>query len=293
MFKIGLFGSTVTSPIVLAAVNWPDAINTAANSTNATTSSGLITWATTQLTVNLRIVSSNIQENPFLSNTSGIFRVITNTSNTLTGATITTYTSLDFVITVPKNTYVWFRLGPSEVVRDVAVYNASNGDTFVDAFTITAGPFVNPILGGLIADARSFTISNHVYTLQTVQMSNVPTSTSIYLNWYLTSGSNLPRIFYAKNYPGITGVGSTTIGYPIPTTLTPNTFTPPFTEVVTPGNGTLISVANGDFITFATLSTSPSYISYNTDSAYLEIYYYTSPTTSQILANANIKTIDF
>jgi hypothetical protein len=286
MFKIGFMhpnGAAVT-PISLSAVNWPNA--TAINTT--TTSSGLITWAQTQSTVNLRIVSSNIQQNPFLTNGNGTFRVITNSINDPSlagGATITTYTSLDFTITVNKNTYMWFRLGPAEVSRDVTVYNASNNDTLLDTVTITAGPFVTPIFSGQIGCSRTGGVYN--YTLQTVQISNLPASPTayVYLNWYLTSGVSLPRVFYAKNYSGITGTGSTILSGQ---TTTPDAFTPAFTEIVTPGSGTLISVANGDFLTFAVFKTSP-YVNGSFDSATLDIYNNVSP---QLIASATIKVVD-
>ena len=283
MHKIGFLhpnGGAVT-PISLAPVNWPD-INT------TTTTSGLITWPTTQLDVVLRIVSSNINANPFLTNTAGNFRVITNTSNTLTGATITTYTSLDFTITVPKDTYVWFRLGPAEVSRTVTVYNASNADTLVDTVTITAGPFVTPIVMALVTTLREgVPIFSYRYNLSTVQISNLPATPTAfgYLNWFLTSGSNIPRIFYAKNYPGITTTGQSSLAV---TSLTPDTFTPPFTEIVTPGNGTLISVANGDFLTFAVLNTG-SYNSGDFALGVLEIY---NNISNQLIATGDIKTVD-
>ena len=126
------------------------------------------------------------------------------------------------------------------------------------------------------------------YTLQTVQISNIPTTANVYLNWFLTSGTNLPRVFYAKNYPGITTTGSTTINL---VSDTPDAFTPPFTEIVTPGNGTLINVANTDFLTFATLKIGPI-INLSSDDANFEIYSYVSPTNSQLIASGEIKVVD-
>lgn len=294
MFKIGFMhpnGGGAT-PISLSPVNWPNAL--AINTT--TTSSGLITWAEPQTTVTLRVVSSNIQQNPFSGNTNGTFRILTNTSNTTTGATITTYTSLDFNITVNKNTYMWFRLGPAEVSRDVTVYNASNNDILLDTVTITAGPFVTPIFPSVLSTKKigGSVPQAYDYQLQTIQVSNVPTTTNVFLNWYLTSGSYTARVFYAKNYPGITTTGTSNISS---STLTPDLFTPAFTEIITPGNtlggGVAISVANGDFLTFIAFSSAgASADPVPGSNTYLEVHSQITNNTSQVIASTNIKTYD-
>lgn len=248
MFKIGLLGSTTpTSPIVLSPINWANAL--ALNT--VTTGSGLVTWPTTQPTVDLRIVTTNIiQQNPFIGNTAGSFRVITNTANDPNpagGAVITTYASLDFTIAVPNNTYVWFRLGPAETAREITVYNASNGNALVDTVTLTTGPLANPIFISLLGAIRNGSgVTN--YTLQTVQFTNIPTTPTPNVNLYftasLTNGPALPNFYYAINYPGITGPGVSNING---ATSSPTALG--FTLITLGSLGTNISIPNGTLVT--------------------------------------------
>jgi hypothetical protein len=264
MYKIGFIyppgGGGGGGTVPLPTPNWPDNISLLANATSGPGTAGIqVTWPTSQPNITLRIVSSNVIASPALTGNTNNFRVgISNSSNVMTppAAVFNAYTSNDFTIVVNKNQYVWFRLGPSGTSRTVTVLNASNNDTLLDTFVLTAGPLITPASNFVerISVVNRSTTYNYLY-LQTVQVSGLPSgtpTTPITITWSLTFGPDLPKLYYYLNHPEVTTTGNTLISnlntpYNTASTRTPTSAG--FTEYI---QGTSsITVSSGTFITFA------------------------------------------
>lgn len=271
MYKIGFLypsGAGGGGTVPLPTPDWPN--NTTLNTvTSGSTAAGIqVTWPTAELTITLRIVSTNVVVSPAPTGNTNFFRIAIGNSSTLGATPFTTYTSNDFNITVAKGQYVWFRLGPAGVSRTVSVYNASNGDTFLDSFTLVAGPIITPAYVPFVFTRRQvFTTPPNVYkywynSIQTIQVSSVPTTTTLSLSWSLDVGTQLPKLYYYVNYPGVTTTGSTFISALNPSSPINYDFNTPagegFTEYI---QGTSsITVSSNDFITFVAFYDGP-YIS--------------------------------
>ena len=134
-----------------------------------------------------------------------------------------------------------------------------------------------------IGTGRSSSGTVHSYSISTIQIIGA-TLSQISLTWSLTLGSNLPKVYYYINYPGITTTGNTPIAaLPLGTSNTPAGVG--FTEV-TPG--LIINVTLNDYITFATYS-SAGYSIGELDFAFGNIYDAGSTT---VIGTFDIKIID-
>lgn len=261
MYKIGFLypGSAGAGTVPLPTPDWPNNTTLGTATSGSTTAGIQVTWPTSEPTITLRIVSSNVVVSPTTIGNPNFFRIAIGSSSTLGATPFTTYTSSDFNLTVAKNQYVWFRLGPSGASRTITVLNASNNDTLLDTFTLTAGPVITPANIPSISTQRAiFSTPPDVYQysygyIQSVQVSGVPTNTQININWSLDIGTQLPKLYYYVNHPEVTTTGNTLISNLNPTySLSPTNNNTPisagFTEFIQ-GSST-ITVSSGTFITF-------------------------------------------
>ena len=246
--------ATAISPITLTPTTaWETVI--AYNSSGAVTTAPAaptavqITWASSQPFITLRVVSSNIVASPSTTLASINFRVAVTATNSVPAANLfVTYNSSDFNIVVPKNNYVWFRLGPAGASRTITVFNATNNTIIDPPFTLTSGPIITPntSIGLTRIGTSSYTYNYNLYTVQVTDLLPA-TPLSIDFNWDYT-GTYSPKLFYIKNAAGVSTTGPTTLAaLPNGTTNTPTTAG--FTEIT---EGSSISVSLNDYLTFAT-----------------------------------------